>query len=185
MSLVFKSKLYREEIKHWLLIGALSIWAISATIYGIRTKQTTLLIGIDENGSRLITDTNDRFLKSELKNFINEFISSFYTYNESTFSDQVGKASDLMSKELWELQKSKLLELKAKLAKSPLSQRAEILSIDLVNNDRIEATIGLTIWSRMNEQKVILKVILNVQKAARTETNTWGYEILEVKDEVI
>ena len=76
-------------------------------------------------------------------------------------------------------------EIKSKLTKNPLSQRAEILSMDLVNNERIEAIIGLTVWARMNEQRIKIKVTLKIEKVIRSESNTWGYEISEVKDEVI
>ncbi len=185
MALIFKSKLYREEIKHWLAIGTLFIWAVLSTGYAIKKESKTILIAIDEAGSRLVTDSNDRILKNELKNFVSEFIANYYTYNENTFSDQVGRASDLMSTDLWESEKDRLMLLKKKLVENPLSQRSEIISLDLVNSDKVEGTISVTIWSRMNEQKVKLKIGLKISKTKRTAANPWGYEIAEVKDESI
>lgn len=185
MSLIFKSKLYRDEFKHWVLIFALTLWALIASVLAVRVESKTILIGIDEAGSRLITDSNDRILQNELKNFIKTFIETFYGYDERSFSSQMGHAADLMSVELWETQKPKLLEMKEKLTKLPLSQSPEIESLDLIDGNRVEGVLELIIKSRISEQKIKLKVNLSFDKAERTETNPWGYEITEVSDVVL
>lgn len=180
-----KSKLLREEIKHWLLIFALSVWAIFATVFALRNNSKTMLIGIDESGSRLITETNDRILQNELKNFIKYFVERYYIYDEKTYADQISNASELMNSELWEIQKPKLLEIKEKLQRMPLVQLAEIESLDKVDNDKIEGVLNLTIKSKLSEHKVKLKINLRISKAPRTEQNPWGFEITELSDAVL
>lgn len=180
-----KSQLLRNEIKHWLLIAALGIWAVFASFFAVKNNSQTILIGIDDSGSRLITETNDRILQNELKNFLKYFIEKFYIYDEKTFADQISDASDLMSHDLWETQKPKLLEIKEKLSKMPLAQLAEIENLDKVDSDRIEGTLGLTIKSKLSEHKVKIKVNLKINKAPRTEQNPWGYEITELSDVVL
>lgn len=183
--MIFKSKLYREEIKHWLLIGCLLFWAFIATVYSLRNKPKTLVIGIDEAGSRLITDANDRLLQSELKQFFKYFLDQYYTYNQDTFQERVGLATELMSVDLWEKEKQKLLEIKDKLQKIPLNQFSELESLDLVDQNRVEAIIKIKIKSRLNEQFLKLRVNLNFKKQIRSEKNPWNFEITELSDAVI
>lgn len=180
-----KSKLLRDEIKQWLLIFSLTVWAVFASVFALRNNSKTMLIGIDDSGSRLITETNDRILQNELKNFIKYFVERYYIYDEKTYADQISAASDLMNPELWEAQKPKLLEIKEKLQKMPLVQLAEIESLDKVDNDKIEGVLNLIIKSKLSEHKVKLKVILRISKSPRTEQNPWGFEIAELSDVVL
>lgn len=180
-----KSKLLRDEIKHWLLIFSLTTWAIFASVFALRNNSKIMLIGIDDSGSRLITETNDRILQNELKNFIKYFVEHYYIYDEKTYADQLSLASDLMNPELWEAQKPKLLEIKEKLQKMPLVQLAEIESLDKVDNDKIEGVLNLIIKSKLSERKVKLKITLRISKSPRTEQNPWGFEIAELSDVVL
>lgn len=183
--IIFKSKLYREEIKHWLLTGVLLLWGMVSTIFAIQNRKQTLLIGIDEAGSRIISDSKDRLIQVELKQFFKYFLDQYYTYNQDTFSERVGLATELMTLDLWEREKTKLIDLKDKLSKNPLSQFSEIESVDLVGQNKIEAILKIKIKSRLNEQVLKLKVTLEFKKQERSETNPWNYQITELSDAVI
>ena len=185
MDLIFKSKLYREEFKHWTLIFALFVWAIISTIYAFRNQEKTILIGIDDIGTRVIAESTDRLVQSELKNFLKTFLDMYFTYDHTTFSEKMGSATELMSPDLWEQNKEKLLDLNERLKKTPLSQFAEIESIDLVEQGKIEAILNLRIKSRLLEQKSRIKVNLQFKRSERTEKNPWGFEITELNDAVI
>lgn len=185
MALIFKSKLYQDEIRKWILIISLFAWASFATYFAFQNKEKLLLVGIDDSGARLITESNDRILRNELKAFLQSFVLDYYGYNESTFGDQVEKASNLMSQELWEIQKPKLLEIKEKLQKIPLSQIPDIEAIDLIESNKVEVVLKLRILSKISEKEVKIKVRLNIEKNTRTELNPWGYQITEVSDVVL
>lgn len=183
--MIFKSKLYREEIKHWILIVSLILWALLASIFALKNNSKTILIGIDENGSKIITDTNERILQNELKNFLKTFLLTYYGYDEKSYSSQIESASNLMSLDLWDKSKAKLIEQKEKLQKVPLTQIPEIESIDQIEQGKIEAILNLNINARLNQQKVKLKVRISYSKASRTELNPWGFEVAEVSDVVL
>lgn len=185
MSLIFKSKLLREEIKHWLLMGCLCLWALTATVYALSKSEKVILIGVDDVGARLITEDKDRLLQSELKNFLKAFFESYYVYDEKNFLQKIGNATEMMTVDLWQKNKDRLLELHQKLQKTPLSQTMEVESIDLVDQGRVEAILGISVHSRMNEQKVRLKVILEFRRNERSEKNPWGFQITELSDAVI
>ena len=183
--MILKSKLYREEIKHWGLIAALLSWALVATVFAVTNNQKTLIIGIDDAGSRLITDSKDRLLKSETKQFLKYFLDQYYTFNQETFNERIGVATELMSPDLWAKEKSKLLDLKDKLDKNPITQFSELENIDLVDQNKIEATLKIKIKSRMTEQNIKLKVTLDFKKQERSEQNPWNFQITELSDVVI
>lgn len=183
--MIFKSKIYREEIKHWLLIVCLFLWGMVATTFSLKSAPKTLVIGIDEAGSRLITESSDRLLQVELKQFFKYFLDQYYTYNQDTFQERVGLATELMSAELWDREKVKLLEIQEKLSKNPLIQFSELESLDLVDQNKVEAILKIKIKSRMSEQVLKLRISLNFRKHIRSEKNPWNFEITELSDAVL
>ena len=180
--LIFTSKLYRNEIKHWLLIVSLFLWATFATFFALKNNSKILLIGIEDSNTRIIAESNDRILQNELKNFIVNFVENYYSYNDQTFGEKISLSSDLMSKSLWEIQTPKLLGIQEKLKANPLAQFAEIEIMDKVDSNRVEAILNLTIKSKLQETKVKLKVNILYSKSPRTENNPWGYQIEELTD---
>ena len=183
MSLIFKSKLIRNEIKHWFLIGVLLLWSIVATVLVVTRKDKTILIGIDDAGTRVITDSSDRLLKSELKNFLQEFLNSYYQYDDKTFLENISKATEMMSEDLWDRNKAHLIEVSENLKKVPLTQNLEIESIDLIDDGKIEVELILKIKARLNEQPVKLKVILEYKSKERSEKNPYQYELTEILEQ--
>lgn len=180
--LIFTSKLYRDEIKHWLLIVLLLLWSTLATFFAFKNNSKTILIGIDNSETRIISETNDRILQNELKNFINNFVENYYSYDDQSFGDKISQSSDLMAKSLWEIQAPKLLEVQNKLKSQPLSQFAEVESMDKIDSNKVEVVLNLTIKSKLTEHKVKIKVIILYTKTKRTEQNPWGYQIEELSD---
>lgn len=180
--IIFKSKLYREEIKHWALIVTLIAWASLATLLALRNNNKVILIGVDESGMRLVTDSKDILVQPELRQFVQTFVNNYYTYEKSNFSERVGAAADLMTQELWEREKSKVLGIKQKLENFPLSQDSELISMDLIEKNLVEAIVNIRIKSRLSSQVVKLKLTLKLSRTERSEQNPWSYEIMELSD---
>lgn len=185
MALIFKSKLYRDEIKHWALILSLIGTTILSSYFALRNQSKTILIGVTESESRIITDSNDRVLKFELRNFIKDFLETYYSYDNATYLSQMELSSDLMARDLFEKEKPKILDLKKKLETNLVDQRIEIENIDMLDDQNIEAILNVKIKGKIDTKSVKLKVHLKFQKSLRNELNPWGYEITEVSDGVI
>ena len=75
--------------------------------------------------------------------------------------------------------------MKTKLDQNPLSQTSDIENMDLVDQNKVEAILKIKITSRMNEQIVRLKVILEFKKQERNDKNPWNYQITELSDVVL
>ncbi len=182
---LLKSPLYREEILRWSLIGALAFWGLSSTIWAVTKTQTTLLIAIDDNGARLVTDEHDHLIKAEAVNFIKTFIGFYLNFDSVSHRLQIGKAADLMSSELWERSKLKLFEIDKRLKVEPLSQVSEIQSIDVIRENTYEVIALVHINHRASDSKLPLKLTIELSSRNRTQENPWAFEIKELKDEAL
>lgn len=181
---LLKSKLLRNEIKHWLLVMALTLWGLVATSFAFSKKEKILLIGIDDAGVRTITSQSDRLLKAQLQNFMFEFLKLYYAYDEKSFLSNVGKATDLFSEDLWNQKKTELSELNSKLQKNPLTQKLQVEAIDLIENGKIETSLLLKIHSRLNTQEVKLQVFIEYKESERSSSNPWGYQITGITEKI-
>ncbi|QDK37912.1 hypothetical protein [Bdellovibrio sp. NC01] len=185
IKLIYKSKLMREEIKHWIALISLGVCALLSIAWGLSKKEKIIVIGMDEAGTRLIANQSDRLIQNELKVFFKNFFELYYGYNDVNYNERMRLATDLFSEELWQEEREKITQIGANLKKTPLSQSVEILSIDRVDNFKIEAILLLKIKARMNDQQVKLKVNIEYRKTERTEANAYGYEITSITDAAI
>lgn len=183
MRLLLQSKLYQIELQRWALISCLLVWAIISTYFALRNQRETLLVGIEPSGfARLITDRDDRYIQEELKSFLKEYIARSYNYNEKSYSDQVGKAADLMSPDLWDSKRSELVNFAKRLEKETLSQTARIVSLDLLGEGQVEGLIDVEVIQKIRKQNFKLKIVMQFKPKQRTTRNPWGYEVTEFSD---
>lgn len=186
MRILLKSKLYQQEILRWIVIFALCVWALITSALALQNKKEIILIGLDQKGfARVIKDKDDRFIQEEMKSFLQEFLTSFYSYDEKSFSSRISIATDLMSQDLWNSQKEKLLSVGEKLKSEPLTQSYEIESLDQVDESKIEAILKVKVTQRLSEKVLRLKVNLTLKAKERSSSNPWGYEIKELSDVVL
>lgn len=185
-TLVFKSKFYQTEILRWGLVLSLLVWAVISSLFALTNNREVILVAIDGAGSaRLISEKDDRFLRNELKAFLQAFFDGYYTFDQTTFDERVGAATDLMSKDLWEREKPKVATLSQKLKSNPLSQASKIRSLDLIEEGRVEAILEVKVRQRVSEETSLVKVVLKYEPHARSKENSWGYQIIEVSDAVL
>lgn len=180
--LLFRSKLLREEIKHWAALAALFAWALTASLWGWSKEEKIILIAIENGGTRLVSDEKDKILEMEVAGFIKNFLETFYQYNSDSYSRQMGKATDLMSEELWQEKQSELARIGENLKSQAISQSIEIQSIDKVGENQFEAVILIAVKSRMSTQSVRLKIQLKVEKSKRSGQNPYPLQIDEIHE---
>lgn len=185
MSYLFKSRLLREEIYKWMLIVALFAWAVTATTVAFSKQEKILLIGTSDQGSFLISRTEEQVLEKERLELLKKFLSLYYSVDPSSYLERVSQAGDLMSKEFWEVKRSSFLEIKKKLDENPLTQTSRIKSIDLIGENVFEVVLELTVFQKLSENKTLLRSTVQLERHNRTEINPWPYEVVEVKDELL
>lgn len=183
--ILFKSRLYREELLRWSLMLVLLAWGLTSTLWAASKSREVILIGFDDSGARLVTDAKDRLLEEEAAKFIQAFVGSYLNFDAGTHQAQIGKAADLMSSELWSRQQAKLLEVNQRLQKEALEQRGEIESIDMTGDRVFEVLVAIRIKQRATASAARVKLTLELSAKERTPANPWAFEIKELRDEVL
>jgi hypothetical protein len=182
MKILLQSKLLREEIKHWALILSLLVWSLIASILALKNNSKTILIGISPMGAEIITENNPKLSKIEITNFLKTFLENYYSYSSQTYLPQMEKSTNLWSDELFNTKKDSLIAQNERLTETHLTQTSKVISIDQLSADSYEATLELTITSKLTSNTLKIKSFLKISPHSRDEKNPWGYEITEVSD---
>lgn len=180
-----RSRFIREEVLRLGLIIALTLWATSATLIAVLKKDRTILIGVTDDASYVISDSNEALRRKEIVSFVRTFVENYYEFTPTNHAEKISRAGDVMASGLWESKRADLKQVNDRLKTDPLVQTAKIVSIDLIDETTIEATLQIAILKRIETISTNLKVTLKVRPHERTESNPWPYEIAEVSDAVL
>lgn len=183
--ILFKSRLYREELLRWSLMVVLLLWALTSTIWGFSRSEKLVLIAMTDQGARLVKASDDESLRDESLKFLKAFVALYLNFEPATYDANVGQAADLMSSDLWDRVKERLFEVSRKMKTQPLTQSAVIESVDAISENEFEVLVALKIRQKLEESKGTLKLRLSLREKPRTENNPWRFEIVEVKDELL
>lgn len=186
----YKIYLAQKHIKEWLLIITLLFALVITSIYAFSKKSEMLLIGIDQNGTRVITQEEDPIFKTEIINFIRTFVSLSYNFDQDTFTENAGKYSELLSLDLWNQKKSDVLNAAEQIKKEPMQLSTFITKVgkdkDKEGNDIYNVYTSQTLTRRAKTEK--LKYILKMQVAKvskRTKDNPYGFEVTKLEEQRI
>ena len=69
-----RSRFVREEVLRLSLIVALGLWAITATAVALLKTEKTILIGVSDDSSYVISNSNETLRRKEVVSFIRSFI---------------------------------------------------------------------------------------------------------------
>ena len=185
MSYFLKSRFVREEMQRLALVMVLLFWAVLASALALRNQSQTLLIEVSESGTKLIGNDNREARQAEVTRFARHFLETYYQFDESTHGEQVSRAGDLMSAELWEAKRAELAEVNQRLQSSAIHQKAVVHSLDLITEGKLEATLRLSITQKLQVSSVSLRVNLHVRERARSPDNPWPFEVTELIDAVM
>ncbi|MBK7845820.1 MAG: hypothetical protein IPJ71_19465 [Bdellovibrionales bacterium] len=181
MKLAFE--ILKPQILKILLFLALTSWACFATFQAVKNQGKTLLIGIDANGTRIITSQDDPLFKTELTSFLKHYFSKAYNFTPLDFSQNVGEATNLMSESLWKSEGENIQRLKTAVEKSGLVQNSRLRGLSQVDKENFQALLQIEQKSRLQTESFQVKVILKLQRIERSDINPWGMEIIELREE--
>ena len=178
----YKIYLAKKHVKEWLLVAVLLFALFVTSVYAFSKKSETLIIGIDQNGTRVVTEQEDPIFKTEAINFIRTFVSLSYNFDQETFAANAAKYSDLLSLKLWTEKKSDILRAAEEIKKEPLQFSTIITKIakdkDKEGNELYKVYTDQTITRRAKVDKLKYIVTLQIAKIQkRTKDNPYGYEV--------
>lgn len=180
-----RSRFIREEVLRVALIATLAVWAVSATAIALFKKEKTVLIGVSDDASYVISQSNETLRRKEIVSFVRGFIANYYEFSPNNHAEKISRAGDAMASSLWESKRADLQRINERLKTEPLVQTPKILSIDLLDDETVEVLLQIHIAKRIESVSTNLKVTLKVRPHERSESNPWPFEISEVSDAVL
>jgi len=177
-----RSRFIREEVLRLSLVIVLGLWATSATLIAVLKKNETILIGVADDASYIISGSNESLRRKEIVSFVRLFVANYYEFTPTNHAEKISRAGDAMASALWESKREELKLFNERLKTEPLVQTAKVLSIDLIDEETIEVALQIQIAKRIETILTNLKVTLKVRSHQRTDSNPWPFEITEVSD---
>lgn len=151
----------------------------------IMKSKIPIIIGIDANGTRVVTEPLDPIYKTEATRFIQKFLTSIYNFKTDNFVKQIGYATNVMSDELWETKRTEILELKDRIDRDQISIQGSVQKLTKDESGIYFALIDVTEKSRMNQKDHKVKVALKLKVVERTSDNPTGLLVDSYDEEVI
>lgn len=164
------------------LTASIFLWALTATLYAASKNSTTVLIGIDENGTRVIDGAEDPLLKTEVVSFIRHFCLLLYNFDQRSFVENVGSASELMSADLWTQLERPLKDKKQIVEEKNISHSGLVDQIIEIDDTTYEVVIRGFEQRNLKREERLFKLSLRLKKLTRTNLNPWGIEVDEIKE---
>jgi hypothetical protein len=176
---IHAQEILKRNIQFVLFVGlsVVSTATIVSNIQALRKLDHPLLIAIDGNGTRLVSEPTDPIFKTEAVNFINRFLFNTYNFDSSNFMKRIGAATILMSENLWSLKKTEILSLKEKVDRDQISVSGQIARLTIDETGTYHALVDLREKSRLNEQSHQIQIALKVIRVPRSPENTYGMEV--------
>ncbi len=164
----------------WLLVAILSIYSVGITIYAIHNQRELKIIAIDQFGTRLVTEQNDKIYEQEKYEFVKYFIRIYTNYDSENFTQTIGHSTDLMSDDVWSKIEAEYKSLKARVTETKMHQFSEItrLEMDDKNPNVFKAQIESTQSYRGIQKKVKGEIQLTLIKKERSDLNPHGWEVV-------
>jgi hypothetical protein len=157
-------------------------WSIVASYRVFFNTPAPIIIAIDANGTRIVTQVEDPIFRTEVVKFIQTFLEESFNFSAETFSKNVGEATNLMSETYWQSSRGKVMELKGFVESKGLSYSSVIERISRVDEDHFQALLGVEESSRLQKRNYKLLLDLRIKSAKRTRINPWGMEVDDVQE---
>ena len=177
--------LIEKRVLLYLLLAVLTIWSISSSFMAFSNKERLVLVGIDENGTRIITSHTDPLFKTEVVNFIKDFSTNLYSFNSDNFIKKVGMAVDYMSSDVWKKEQARIMQLKEFVLKNKVKVNSEVLKISHIKDSEYEVVLDVKEKSKISVRDRKVKLKLQLARKTRSESNPWGMEIVEFYETVV
>lgn len=177
-------RIHRQEILkrniQFIVFMAMALICLIAVVVNLKVLgglSQPLIIGIDTNGTRIVTSQNDPIYKTEAVSFIRKFLFSIYNFDSENFMRRMGLTTTMMSEDLWKTKKSEILDLKNRIERDNIQLTGEIQKMTLDESGVYHGLILVKERSRLNEQSHRISVALKLKSVPRTSDNPYGLEV--------
>ena len=178
----------RETIKRnfefSIFLGVCFLFLVSVVFHfkTLRQSKTPLIIAIDANGARLVSEPTDPIFKTEAIAFIRKFFFNSYNFDSTNFIRRVGLATTFMSEDLWKRKQQEILDLKTKVEREQIQLQTDILKITQDEQGLYHVLLDVKETNRLNQQSHQIRATVQLTKVDRTPNNPYGLEVASYEE---
>jgi hypothetical protein len=174
--------LAKKHFSAYLISFAFFVWGLSSTVYALKQKSEMVLIGLDSNGTRIISSQEDPLFKTEVVNFVRRFFSVLYNFDAESFDENVGAATDLMSQDLWQAEKDKITRLREYVKSESVSYSGAIQTITKTKDSKFQILLRTSELHRLKSKNEEIVITISLKPSVRTKSNPWGMEVVSLEE---
>jgi len=165
-----------------MLLFLLLAWAATSSIWAYQNKPRIIFIGLDDSGTRIITEATDPILAKERVKFVREFLRGYYNYASTDYTQAMSQAGALMSDPLWREKELDFKHIADQMKQTPLTQEARLIDLRQVSEQEFEADLDIHIRSRLQERTVKYRVVLTIAPRKRNTENPYPLEVTGIHE---
>ena len=184
---IHAQEIFKRNLQFILFLG-LSVICVITVAFNLKTiskSSRPIIIGIDANGSRIVTESNDPIFKTEAIAFIQKFTFNIYNFDSDNFMKRIGLATSMMSEELWKKKRGEILDLKNKIEKDEIAVSGRILKLTIDEVGIYHGLIEVKEKSRLNIQDHKVEVSIKLKSVSRNQDNPSGLEVDSYEETLI
>lgn len=184
---IHAQEIFKRNLQFVLFVLMVVICLITLA-FSLRAMSKTskpIIIGIDSNGTRIVTEKVDPIFKTEAVAFIHRFFFNAYNFDSRNFFKRLGLATTMMSEDLWKRKENEILDLRSKVERDSIELSGQVIKITQDETGTFYALVDLKEKNRLNQQEHRLKVALKLKQVARTPENPFGLEVDSYEESIL
>ena len=169
----------------FILMAFISTMTAILSLRTMNQAKKPIIIGIDSNGTRIISELNDPIYKTEAIAFIQKFFFNAYNFDSINFYKRLGFATTMMSEELWKKKSSEIIDLKSKVERDNIVLSSEVLKLTKDEDNTYRGLVQIKEKTRLNQQDHQVIVSLKLKSVPRTAENPFGLEVDSYEESIV
>lgn len=184
---IHAQEIFKRNLQFILFIAMALVCTVSSILSfrAISKSNHPIIIGIDTNGTRIVTEANDPIYKTEAVAFIQKFFFNAYNFNSQNFFKRLGYATTLMSEELWKKKESEIIDLKSKVQRDSIEISGQVVKVTMDDSGSYHGLVQIKEKNRLNEQEHQVVVSVKLKSVPRTSENPFGLEVDSYEESVV
>lgn len=184
---IHAQEIFKRNIQFILFIAMAFICIVSSLLSFRAISKATrpVIIGIDANGTRIVTEASDPIYKTEAVAFIQKFFFNAYNFDSRNFFKRLGYATTLMSEDLWKKKEKEIIDLKSKVERDQIELAGQVMKVTKDEAGIYHGLVQIREKTRLNEQEHKVIVSLKLKTVPRTSENPFGLEVDSYEESLV
>ena len=184
---IHAQEIFKRNIQFILFIAMAVVCTLSSflSLKALSHSSKPIIIGIDTNGTRVVSEASDPIYKTEAIAFIQKFFFNAYNFDSKNFFKRLGFATTMMSEDLWKKKESEIIELKSKVERDDIVLSGEVLKLTRDEDNTYRGLVRIKERNRLNEQEHKVVVSLKLRSVGRTTENPFGLEVDSYEESIV